>query len=73
MFVYGGWVPSVVGDESKTTQEKEWKCTNSVACLNVGEYMISSAFCKDFGHRFETYFCDIFENSQIGTQYCCVC
>ncbi|CAH1153360.1 unnamed protein product [Phaedon cochleariae] len=35
MFVFGGWVP-VVADEVKTaTKEKEWKCTSTMACLNL--------------------------------------
>ncbi|XP_050682773.1 host cell factor 1-like [Leptidea sinapis] len=35
MYVYGGWVP-LVPDESKlATHEKEWKCTNSLASLNL--------------------------------------
>lgn len=35
MYVYGGWVP-LVPDESKlSTQEKEWKCTNTLASLNL--------------------------------------
>lgn len=35
MFVYGGWVP-LVPDESKlATHEKEWKCTNTLAALDL--------------------------------------
>lgn len=35
MFVFGGWVPLVV-DEGKLAQhEKEWKCTNTLACLDL--------------------------------------
>lgn len=35
MYVYGGWVP-LVPDESKlATHEKEWKCTNTLASLNL--------------------------------------
>lgn len=35
MYVYGGWVP-LVSDESKlATHEKEWKCTNTLASLNL--------------------------------------
>ncbi|XP_041970052.1 host cell factor 1-like [Aricia agestis] len=35
MYVYGGWVP-LVPDESKLpTHEKEWKCTNTLASLNL--------------------------------------
>ena len=35
MFVFGGWVP-LVAEESKGGHEKEWKCTNSLACLDLG-------------------------------------
>ena len=34
MFIFGGWVPLVI-DENRTTQEKEWKCTNTMAALNL--------------------------------------
>ncbi|VDD74692.1 unnamed protein product [Mesocestoides corti] len=34
MFVFGGWVPLVI-DDMKTTAEKEWKCTNTLASLNL--------------------------------------
>ncbi|KAL1493016.1 hypothetical protein ABEB36_011161 [Hypothenemus hampei] len=35
MFVFGGWVP-VVADEGKLAiNEKEWKCTSTMACLNL--------------------------------------
>ncbi|XP_056646193.1 host cell factor 2 [Diorhabda sublineata] len=35
MFVFGGWVP-LVADEVKTaTNEKEWQCTSTMACLNL--------------------------------------
>lgn len=35
MIVFGGWVPLVLDDLKSTTHEKEWKCTNSLAVLNV--------------------------------------
>ncbi|GAB0092079.1 Host cell factor [Sergentomyia squamirostris] len=34
MFVFGGWVPCL-SDDTKLNSEKEWKCTNSLACLNL--------------------------------------
>jgi host cell factor len=36
MFVFGGWVPLIL-EENKlnSTTEKEWKCTNSLAILNL--------------------------------------
>ncbi|GAB6029897.1 Host cell factor 1 [Chamberlinius hualienensis] len=35
MFIFGGWVPLVMDDVKVATHEKEWKCTNSLACLNL--------------------------------------
>lgn len=34
MIVFGGWVPLCMED-SKTHNEKEWKCTNTLASLNL--------------------------------------
>jgi host cell factor len=39
MFVFGGWVPLVVEDQKGVpTHEKEWKCTNTLGCLNLGQF-----------------------------------
>ncbi|XP_072305508.1 host cell factor 1-like isoform X1 [Eucyclogobius newberryi] len=35
MYVFGGWVPLVMEDVKVATHEKEWKCTNTLACLNL--------------------------------------
>lgn len=37
MYVFGGWVPLLMDDIGLkgTTHEKEWKCTNQLACLNL--------------------------------------
>ncbi len=35
MFVFGGWVPLVMDEVKVATHEKEWKCTNTLACLNM--------------------------------------
>ncbi|XKL66749.1 hypothetical protein PGB90_010169 [Kerria lacca] len=37
MYVFGGWVPLLMDDVGLkvTTHEKEWKCTNQLACLNL--------------------------------------
>ncbi|XP_076338271.1 host cell factor 1-like isoform X6 [Tachypleus tridentatus] len=35
MFVFGGWVPLVMDDSKAATHEKEWKCTNTLASLNL--------------------------------------
>lgn len=40
MYVFGGWVPLVMDDVKVATHEKEWKCTNSLASLNIGENKI---------------------------------
>lgn len=37
MYVFGGWVPLVMDDVKVATHEKEWKCTNTLACLNLGK------------------------------------
>lgn len=41
MYVFGGWVPLVVDDVKVATHEKEWKCTSTLACLNLGWLLIS--------------------------------
>ncbi|XP_039282665.1 host cell factor 1-like [Nilaparvata lugens] len=35
MYVFGGWVPLVLDDVKVATHEKEWKCTNQLASLNL--------------------------------------
>merc|ERR1719186_2185119 len=35
MFCFGGWVPLVMDDVKVATHEKEWKCTNTLASLNM--------------------------------------
>lgn len=43
MFVFGGWVPANTDNDVKGTQnEKEWKCTNTLACLNLGAVLYST-------------------------------
>ena len=37
MFVFGGWVPVLGRDEGHLLYETDWKCSNSLACLNTGE------------------------------------
>lgn len=36
MYVFGGWVPLDQDEIKVSSQEKEWKCTNTLACLNLG-------------------------------------
>lgn len=40
MYVFGGWVPLVMDDVKVATHEKEWKCTNTLACLNMGMFLL---------------------------------
>ncbi|XP_017769059.1 PREDICTED: host cell factor 2 [Nicrophorus vespilloides] len=35
MYVFGGWVPVVAEDTKTSPNEKEWKCTGTMACLNL--------------------------------------
>ncbi|ESO01612.1 hypothetical protein HELRODRAFT_157199 [Helobdella robusta] len=35
MYVFGGWVPLVMDDVKVAAHEKEWKCTNTLGCLNL--------------------------------------
>ncbi|GJQ80362.1 Hcf, partial [Trypoxylus dichotomus] len=35
MFVFGGWVPVTSEDAKTPPSEKEWKCTGTMACLNL--------------------------------------
>ena len=52
MYVFGGWVPLVMDDVKVATHEKEWKCTNTLACLNLG--LSNCMFVmKDFTLTFE--------------------
>ena len=38
LFAMGGWVPMVAEDGTLPAHETEWKCTNSLICLNLGKY-----------------------------------
>lgn len=46
MFVFGGWVPLVMDDVKVATHEKEWKCTNTLACLNLGMFKVQQAISE---------------------------
>ncbi len=35
LFACGGWVPVVGEDGNPPTHETEWRCTNSLVCLNT--------------------------------------
>ena len=36
MYTVGGWVPVTGDDGEQPVHEAEWKCTNSLACFNLG-------------------------------------
>lgn len=36
LFVFGGWIPVLGEDGTLPAHESEWKCSNSLACLNIG-------------------------------------
>lgn len=38
LFVLGGWVPVLVEDGSLPAHETEWRCTNTLACLNLDSF-----------------------------------
>lgn len=35
MYVFGGWVPLVLDDVKVANHEKEWKCSDTLACFNL--------------------------------------
>lgn len=37
MYVFGGWVPLMM-EEAAAQDEKEWKCTNTLAALNMSTF-----------------------------------
>lgn len=39
MVVFGGWVPVLTEEGALPVHESEWKCSNSLACLNIGMYL----------------------------------
>ena len=47
MFVFGGWVPLVMDEVKGRQDEKEWKCTNSLACLNLGLLCWKLKYCEE--------------------------
>lgn len=53
MFVFGGWVPLVVDEVKLAQHEKEWKCTNTLACLDLGKFC---RFCFIFNKKFHIFF-----------------
>ena len=55
MFVFGGWVPLVMDEVKGRQDEKEWKCTNSLACLNLGLYWALQCLCVMMLFRFNNY------------------
>ncbi|KAG7154469.1 Host cell factor 1-like [Homarus americanus] len=49
MFVFGGWVPLVLEELKGPNNEKsEWKCTNTLACLNLENMTWENAMMEKF-------------------------
>ncbi|XP_064081748.1 host cell factor 2-like isoform X5 [Macrobrachium nipponense] len=49
MFVFGGWVPLVLEELKGPNNEKsEWKCTNTLACLNLENMSWENAMMEKF-------------------------
>ncbi|XP_071549100.1 host cell factor 2 isoform X2 [Panulirus ornatus] len=49
MFVFGGWVPLVLEELKGPNNEKsEWKCTNTLACLNLETMTWENAMMEKF-------------------------
>ncbi|PIC35583.1 hypothetical protein B9Z55_014896 [Caenorhabditis nigoni] len=48
MFVYGGWVP-LMSSGPGNEQEREWKCTSSVACWDItkNQWIPLQHYCSD--------------------------
>lgn len=50
MLIFGGWVPLVMDDSKAPQNEKEWKCTNTLASLNLITFCwepLSLESCED--------------------------
>ena len=43
MYIFGGWVAINQKSKNKTVflPEKEYKCTNSTACFNMGKFPLN--------------------------------
>ncbi|XP_045622747.1 host cell factor 2 isoform X2 [Procambarus clarkii] len=49
MYVFGGWVPLVLEELKGPNSEKsEWKCTNTLACLNLENMSWENAMMEKF-------------------------
>uniref|UniRef100_A0A2P2I2D6 Host cell factor 2-like n=1 Tax=Hirondellea gigas TaxID=1518452 RepID=A0A2P2I2D6_9CRUS len=49
MFVFGGWVPLVLEEQKSINNEKsEWKCTSTLACLNLESMAWESGFSEKY-------------------------
>ena len=51
MYIFGGWVAINQKSKNKTVflPEKEFKCTNSTACFNMGKFNFPEKFlCKTY-------------------------
>jgi len=69
LLVFGGWIPLIL-DENKnnTTAEKEWKCTNTMGCLNLETLsweMLSTDVFEDSLPRARAGHCAVQINSRV--------
>lgn len=55
MYVFGGWVPLVGDDLKNQSFEKEWKCTPTMACLNLGKFRFK-IYLKKFSSSTDCFF-----------------
>ena len=63
MLVFGGWVPLITSDKNEQfSNEKEWKCTNTLASFNLGIYKCSTSM-----HSQAMFFS--FRNKYMGTSW----
>lgn len=48
MYVFGGWVSINLKVKNKSVflPEKEFKCTNSTACFNMGQFSFAAKYCS---------------------------
>ena len=60
MYVFGGWVPIFQEPPPHESPiEKEWKCTNSLACLNLGK-CISKHLTLKFNDKMYSFKLDFY-------------
>lgn len=56
MFIFGGWVPLVLGDSKMDQIEKEWKCTNTLASLDLNSMCWETLSTEIYEGRTASYY-----------------